>query len=167
MDIMNKLVIYYSFEGNTKFVAQLIAGTLEADLLELKPKNEIKSRGFIKYFWGGKQVIMKEKPELLPFDKQFYEYDMLFIGTPVWAWGYAPPLATLFSATKFKGKKIALFCCHGGGKGRTLEKMKESLLGNEIIGEIDFIEPLKRDKESNKEKARKWAKEMANRAFRQ
>ena len=49
-----------------------------------------------------------------------------------------------------------MFCCSGGGKGRTLEKMKEQLAGNEFIGVVDFIEPL-RDKEKNIEKAKTWA----------
>jgi len=110
---MKKLVIYYSFEGNTAFVAKAIADSVGADLLELKLKNDPGHKGFMKYVWGGGQVMKKEKPELYAFEKNPQDYDVLFIGTPVWAFTYAPALATLFSTTKLKGKKIALFCCSG------------------------------------------------------
>ena len=95
---MKSLVIFYSFEGNTKLMAENIAQTAEADVLELKPKKEIQSKGFMKYFWGGKAAMMKEKPELLPFDKNIQDYDLIFIGTPVWAWTYSPPLNSFFSS---------------------------------------------------------------------
>lgn len=39
-----------------------------------------------------------------------------------------------------------------------MEKMKTALEGNEFIGETDFVEPLKRNKEKNAEKAREWAR---------
>ncbi|MCK5289167.1 MAG: flavodoxin, partial [Candidatus Omnitrophica bacterium] len=86
---MKKIVIFYSFEGNTKLIAESIAKTIGADLLELKPKSEMQSKGFMKYVWGGKAVMMKAKPELLPMDKDIKGYDILFIGTPVWAGTYA------------------------------------------------------------------------------
>lgn len=45
---MKKLVVFYSFEGNTKFLAEAIANEIKADILELKPKKEIKTKGFFK-----------------------------------------------------------------------------------------------------------------------
>ncbi|MBI5874210.1 MAG: NAD(P)H-dependent oxidoreductase [Candidatus Omnitrophica bacterium] len=159
---MKKLVVYYSLDGNTKFIAQAIAEAVGADILELKPKKEPNAKSPMKYLWGGRQVLMKEKPELKHFDTNPQDYDCLFIGTPVWAWTYAPALATFFTMGNLKGKKIALFCCSGGGKGKTLEKMKEQLSGNEFIGEMDFVEPLKQDKEQNAVLAAQWAKQIGN-----
>ena len=46
---MKKLVIFYSFEGNTKYIAENIAEAVDADILELKPVKDIKSNGFMKY----------------------------------------------------------------------------------------------------------------------
>ena len=80
---MKKLVVFYSFESNTKFIAENIAGEINADILELKPKKDIRSRGFMKYFWGGRAMTMKTRPELMPLDKNPQDYDLLFIGTPV------------------------------------------------------------------------------------
>jgi len=157
---MKKIVIFYSFEGNTKIIAENIAQKIEADLLEIKPKKEIKSKGFMKFVWGGKAAIMKTKPELLPLTKDITEYDMIFIGTPVWAWTYAPPLNTFFSAHLLSNKKIGLFCCHGGGKGKIFDKMKQALENNEILGEIDFQDPLKKETQKNIQKAKDWAENI-------
>lgn len=154
------LIVYYSLEGNTKLIGQSIANAVNADIFELETKKEIKSQGFMKYFWGGKQVMMKEQPELLPFNKDIENYDILFLGTPVWAWNYAPAFNTFFSKTKLKNKKIALFCCHGGQKGKTFANMKKALEGNQIIGEIDFLEPLKKNRKNSIKVAKEWAEKI-------
>ena len=160
---MKKLVVYYSLTGNTKFIAEIIAEATGADILELKTEKELlKKEGFMRYFWGGKKVMMREKPVLVPFDKNPKEYDVLFVGTPIWALNYAPPLRSFFSQVKLANKKIALFCASGGDKQKTFENMKKELLGNEFIGEIDFIEPLN-DKEECVERARQWAKGIMRR----
>lgn len=157
---MKKLVIFYSFEGNTRFIANAIARTIGADLMELKIKGQKSPKGFYKFLWGGKQVIFKKKPELLPYEKNPEDYDIIFLGTPVWAWSYSPAFKTFFSDTEIKNKKIALFCCHGGGKGKVFDKMVEKLQSNDIIGKIDFIEPLKKEKNSKEDQAKKWAVDL-------
>ena len=157
---MKKLVIFYSLDGNTKFISENIAEEIGADILELKPVKEIRRNNFMKLFSGGKQAMMKATPELQPIDKDPTEYDLIFIGTPVWAWTFAPALRTFFKDHKIENKKIGLFCCHGGGPGKIFEKMKEKLEGNTVIGEIMFKDPLKHDKENDAKKAKEWASKL-------
>ena len=52
---------------------------------------------------------------------------------------YAPPIRSFFSMVKLKGKKVAIFCCHEGTKGKTLENIKKELSGNAFLGETDFL----------------------------
>lgn len=153
---MKTLVIYYSLTGNTKLIAETIAKTTNADILELKPQKDINPKGLMKYFWGGKLVMFKEEPALLPFSTNLKTYDLIIFGTPVWASTFAPALRTFFAQNKIVNKKIALFCCHGGGKGKTLEKMKEALDDNECLGMIDFREPLKKDSSKSTQQAAEW-----------
>jgi len=155
------LVIYYSFEGNTRLMAENMAQSIDADLLPLVPEKEMESKGFSKYLWGGSQVMMKQKPALMPFQVNPLDYDLILIGTPVWAWTFSPPVATLFQKVNFTNKHIALFTCHGGQNGKTFLHLKKELAGNIILGEIDFLEPLTKDKEGSIERANKWAAEMA------
>lgn len=156
---MKKLVIYYSFEGNTRFVAESIARETGAELLELKPKKEMKGHGFSKFIWGGRQVMLKIKPELEPLAKNPAEYDFIFIGTPVWASNFAPALRSFFSQVKFRDKKFVLFCTHESQPGKTFENMRKELAGNEIIGEHDFKNVIK-EKDRNAAAVVQWIKEI-------
>ena len=158
---MKKLVIYYSFEGNTKLMAESIAKAAGAELLQLTLKKETSSKGFIKYLWAGKAAMMKGKPELLPLDKNPEDYDLIFLGTPVWALSCAPPVNSFLSSYPLTGKKVALFCCHGGNKRNIFQKMRDALEGNEFIGEVDFKDPLKHDTEENIRIAENWAAEVS------
>ncbi len=153
---MRSLVIYYSFEGNTKHIAKAIADEISADLLELKVKNEIGTKGFMKYLWGGKQVFQKSKPELMPLEKNPNDYQLIFIGTPVWAFSFTPAIRTFLETTNLKDKKIALFCTHQGMPGKTLQEMKEKLANNDILSENDFAEVLK-NPQKNALIAKAWA----------
>lgn len=156
---MKSLVIFYSLEGNTRLIANTIAKTINADILELKTKKKYSDKGFKKYFWGGKSVIFKERPELESIDKDINSYDNIFIGTPIWVGTYAPPFNTLFEEYKIKNKNIALFACHGGGgANKFFESIKKIFPNNKFIGEIDFVDPLKNDKNENIEKAKVWTK---------
>lgn len=125
-----KLVIYYSLEGHTKKVAEFIASLTQADICELKPKKEIKSSGFSKYFWGGSQVFMAKSPELMPMDINFDEYDEIYLGTPIWAWTFAPPIRTILEGDYLKNKDIYYFYTHGGGPGKAEEKSVEEISKN-------------------------------------
>jgi flavodoxin len=161
MSVMKKLVVYYSLDGNTSFISKVIAEAIGADVLELKPMGAAVPRGFMKFFWGGKQVFSKVKPELLPFDVNPQDYDLIFIGTPVWAWRHTPAVESFFSRVSLTNKKVAVFCCHAGGKGKTLEGMKDRLKGNTIIGQMDFRDPLRHNKEANAARAGTWAEQLA------
>lgn len=155
------LIVYYSLDGNTELVATALAGLLDADLLRVMPIKEIKGKGFGKYFWGGRQVVMKSAPELLPMDKNTGEYANVVVGTPVWAFSYSPPIHTLFKRGLIQGKRTAVYCCHEGGPGSTLRKMTERLsrAGNIVVGGCEFREP-KRDPVAAQKEIEAWAKTL-------
>lgn len=148
---MKGLVVFYSLEGHTKYIAGIIAEKLKCDLLELESVKEYPQKGFKKYFWGGMSVMLKEKPALKNKIPNLNEYDTVFIGTPIWAGTYAPPINTFISENQIIEKNIVLFACHGGGGAeKCFTKLEGELKNNTIIGSIDFPdsndEILKRDK---------------------
>ncbi|MCT4617876.1 MAG: NAD(P)H-dependent oxidoreductase [Marinisporobacter sp.] len=155
---MKALVVYYSLEGNTKFLAEAVAEAVGADILELKPEKDIPKKGFMRYIKGGSQVVRKKRPDLMSFDEDLSAYDFIYFGTPVWAASFAPSYNTFFDKVEVKGKKIALFCCYRGSAGSTFEHFKERLKGNEIVDTLEFKEPVK--VEENKEKVMAWAKKL-------
>ncbi len=162
---MKILVIFYSLDGNTRFIAKNIAEETGADLQELCLKKRVYPKGFLKYLYGGKDIVFKVAPELLPLEREPSSYDILFIGSPVWAGSYSAPLNSLFSTVSIRDKKIALFCCHMGMKANVFKKMQSALAGNRFLGQIDFFSPLSSSKKNIiSVKVRRWAKAMVDRA---
>ncbi len=156
-----KLIVFYSLEGNTRVMAEAIAQAIDGTLLELKPVKDVSGSGFGKYFWGGKQVMFKEKPELQAFNLNPADFDTIVLGTPVWARSYAPALNTFLHQYPLTNKKIALFSCFGGSSGKTYDSIKRLIPKNSFIGEIGFKEPLKNQLEQQKQQAINWAKGLA------
>jgi len=159
---MKILVVYYSLTGNVATMAQAIATAVGADLLSIQPKNDLNKNSLMRYLWGGRQVLMKERPELEDFDKNPSDYDLLFIGTPVWAWSYCPAINSFLSLTDLTGKDIALFACHAGGKGKVFDMLSERLIENVIVAKHDWLEPLKHNESLAITEAGDWAKEVVN-----
>ena len=128
------IVLFYSLEGNTKKVATLLSKKMNVPCEEIKPKKDLKSKGFSKYLWGGQQVIMNKKPELMPLKANLDDYDTVFIGSPIWAGSFAPGIKTLLEDGMLKGKKIAFFYCHDGGPGKAEDKIIKAVeVNNKLI----------------------------------
>lgn len=47
---MKSLIVFYSLEGHTKFISNIIAEELDCDLLQLKPEKEIPETGIGRFF---------------------------------------------------------------------------------------------------------------------
>lgn len=158
---MKTLVVFYSLEGNTKFIAETVAKQLQADLLEIKPKKAFPTKGFQKYWVGGKSVLLKRCPELTLQDTDLNKYENILFGTPVWAGTFASPLRSFLRQHPIQKKKIAMFACHAYKGAQSAEKcfqdLKEQLAGNTFAGEAEFQDPLKRNREENEKKAVQWA----------
>ncbi|MBU1094343.1 MAG: flavodoxin [Firmicutes bacterium] len=150
------LVVYYSFEGTTELVANSIAKLTNGDLLNIKPVNELKSKGFSKYFWGGSQVFMKKSPSLIDFDLDINLYDTIFIGTPIWAGTYAPPIKSFFAIDDLKGKQIYFFYTHDGGPGKVEKHAKAAIEVNNMFAGTLGLLSVKKNLESNMEIIKSW-----------
>ncbi len=98
------LVVYYSLEGNTEFVAKEIGRCTGADLLRLVPEKEIPVSGFGKYFFGGKAALTHSLTHLNPFDEKPEEYGTIVLAGPVWAGTYPPAIVTFLDEHRFSGK---------------------------------------------------------------
>jgi flavodoxin len=153
---MKIAIIYYSFEGNCALVAGALKEKLNADVFEIKTADEKKRTGLSKYIWGGKQVFQHAKPAIKPYSINIDAYDLIILGAPVWAGSPAPAIAAFLDQTKIAGKKVALFCCHAGGKRKALDKLKALVPGNAIAGEIDFKNPARGNTEDLKKKIDRW-----------
>ncbi|MDD4308519.1 MAG: flavodoxin [Thermoplasmata archaeon] len=162
--MLKTLVVYYSFEGNTRYIAEAIAKELGADIQELKPVKDLKSKGFGKYVWGGRQVMTKKEPVLQPLEKRPEDYDVIFIGTPVWVYTFAPALRSFFVKYPMKRKKVALFICHGGGPKDAMAKFEAQVGECTVIGKLDLMNVLDEEPEQKKKAALEWARKCVDAA---
>ncbi|GHV79909.1 flavodoxin [Spirochaetia bacterium] len=153
---MKTLIVYFSYDGNSAVVAEELKKATDADVLELKTEDEKVRTGFAKYAWGGKQVLTHARPKLKPYTVTIEDYDRIIIGGPVWAGSPAPALQSFIAQTRISGKMLGLFICHGGGKGKAMDKFKALLPGNIIAAEIDFINPARLDREAVAKQIAEW-----------
>ncbi|SHN54763.1 flavodoxin family protein [Fervidobacterium gondwanense] len=154
---MKSLVVFFSLEGHTKYVAKLLAEELKADLVELETVKEYPKRGFAKYFWCGKASVFREKPELKTKIPDFSKYELIVIGTPVWAGNCTPPINTLLSKASFSGKKLGILVTNGGGSiAKCVKQITKVLPGNNVLQPLHFVNPEESKREEILQKIRSW-----------
>jgi flavodoxin len=109
------LVIFYSQSNTTRTLAQEIQKQLNCDIAEIECVEP--------YTGDFGQVIQrwqKEQnegvlPEIKPLGKELKDYDVIFLGYPIWGGTYAIPVASFLKNTDFAGKKLVPFCTFGSG----------------------------------------------------
>ncbi|MCD7779534.1 MAG: NAD(P)H-dependent oxidoreductase [Candidatus Gastranaerophilales bacterium] len=109
------LVAYYSYSGNTKSIAQKIQNQTGGDIFEIKTVKEYPKNYNEVVEQAKKEKASDFKPELQSKVDNLKDYDVVFIGTPVWWYTMAPALKTFISENDLSGKTIVPFCTHGGG----------------------------------------------------
>ena len=109
------LVLYYSQTSNTKAMAQEIATKLGADMEEIVAVNPYDGDFQATIERGKKELDEGDYPEIQPLKADIANYDVVFIGFPVWFGTYAPPIITFLNQVDLSGKKVVPFCTFGSG----------------------------------------------------
>jgi flavodoxin len=154
---MKVLVAYYSRTASTKKLAEDIAKCLKADIDEIIDK---KSRsGPIGFLSGGRDAMGKKETNI-EAKKNPEKYDLVVIGTPVWAGTITPAVRAYLTTYNFK--KVAFFSTFGGSIGKTFEEMerisKKPVSAFGIKGRDLKTEETKKDLKRFCEELMKWKK---------
>ena len=112
------LVAYFSASGTTKGIAQQLAEVSGADLHEIRPEAPYTDADLD---WQDKQsrssIEMKDKnsrPAITGKLQNMQDYDVVYVGFPIW-WYTAPTIINTFlEANDFAGKIIVPFATSGG-----------------------------------------------------
>lgn len=108
------LVAYFSATGNTENIAQHIATVLDADLYEIVPQQPYTADD-INYNAANCRAEQEindpnARPAISGSVSNMDDYDVVFIGYPIW-WGQAPKIIdTFLESYDFSGKTIVPFC---------------------------------------------------------
>ena len=118
---MDSIVVFYSRTGNTAYIAQKIKQNLECDIEKIEDNK--KRSGTFGYLESGFEAFREKNTELKKIRHDPSDYDIIILGTPVWAGKPSVPIRTYIEKYKQKFEDIALFCTFGGIKGKTIEIM--------------------------------------------
>lgn len=128
------LVAYFSYSGTTKRYAEKIAHMVgNADLFQIQAAQPYTSED-VDWTNASSRVNkeMKENPNSRPKMTRKIEnlkdYDVVFLGFPIW-WHIAPNIINTFLETQdFKGKTIIpFFTSHSSGPGETDKHLRKSI----------------------------------------
>ncbi|MFA4876763.1 MAG: metalloregulator ArsR/SmtB family transcription factor [Methanoregula sp.] len=114
-------VIFYSYTGVTRGIAEGICNSGGCDLIEVKTKKEYSN--FTAYTTGVLRSRKGACDPIVPEEIDVSGYDLLIIGTPVWAWKPAPAINAAVRALRgCEGKMAVTFvtCCDQPGEALPL-----------------------------------------------
>ena len=158
---MNKrtLVAYFSATGITAKAAHVLADAINADLHEIEPAVRYTEADLN---WTNKNsrssvemADLSSRPAIANKVENMDEYDVIFVGFPIW-WYVAPTIINTFlESYDLSGKTVVLFATSGGsGFGRTLERLEDSCSGVILKEGKLFNGPV------DEEELAKWAESM-------
>ena len=130
------LVAYFSATGTTKVLAEYAADAMEADLYEIMPEEPYTDEDLD---YGSDQsrssLEMNDpdaRPSILDSVENMEQYDIIFLGYPIW-WGDAPRIiASFMESYDFSGKTIVPFCTSGGSGIGSSAKNLHSLAASDV-----------------------------------
>ena len=135
-DIMKALVVYYSRTGHTKKVAETIADMLSCDREEIVDTQW--RSGPLGWLRSGYQTTKKSLTELKDLESDLSAYDLVIIGTPVWAGTVSVPVRTFVSQYKDLLCRIAFFSTHAGDETQNEFVEMEALCETQPVSVVSF-----------------------------
>ncbi|MFV0627117.1 MAG: flavodoxin [Alphaproteobacteria bacterium] len=153
------LVVYYSLSGHTKEIADKIVAKTNADIYEIKTIEEIKQNAKL-HFTIKNQLKNKNYPDIKKDFPNFEEYDVIFVGAPVWWYKPATPLFSFLNQADFQGKKVVPFSTQGSNVGTFEEDFKENIKDAQILKYEKFNNLSKEYDKEVENKITTWLNEL-------
>jgi flavodoxin len=119
------LIVYYSRTGTTRQLAQALAAALQCDTEEIV---ETKSRSGILGYLRSVIEARRQRPSdtMVTAIKDPSLYDLVILGTPVWAWSASSPIRAYMMANRTRFAAVAFFCtCGGSGSDSAFAQMQQ------------------------------------------
>jgi flavodoxin len=132
---MRSLVAFYSRTGNTRIVAEALAAALGADIEAIVSETQGKGTGQLVL-----RTVLKTRARIGATKKDVSLYDLVVVGTPVWARNVSGPVRTYLDQNKRKFHSVAFFCTYGGSGSEKALKTMEKLCGRPAAGKLDVLE---------------------------
>ena len=108
--------------GVTRKIAGEIRGRCGG---ELEPIEDVRGRyGILGYFRSAREALKRSAAEIRPGKLDPGDFDLVILGTPVWAGHLSSPMRSYLTAHKGEFTHVAFFCTLGGsGAANVLAEM--------------------------------------------
>lgn len=118
------LVVYYSRSGRTRMVAKALSDKYNAVSEEIIEK--VNRKGIIGWIKSGRDAMKGKVTQIEVCKNDPMDYDLVIIGSPVWASRVTPAVRSYIELYKASFKNVAFFCTEGGnGAEKVMENMTE------------------------------------------
>lgn len=132
----NVLVAYYSLTGKTENVARAIADASGGQLYKITVAKSYPSDSKERRAELEREIEENYLPPLMASDINPENYDIIFIGSPVWANHISQPVKSFLAQYNLTDKRVIPFVTHsGGGKGQSFKDV--ALLCHDCIVDMD------------------------------
>ena len=132
------LVVYYSLTGHTAQVARAIGERCGA---ELEPVREQRPRrGFRGLFRSAADMLTARRVALEPPGHDPAGYDLVVLGTPVWAARVSSPMRSWLIEHAADCERVAFFCTEGGSGGERMFERMQTLCGQVPVATLIVTE---------------------------
>lgn len=113
---MKTLIVFFSLTGNTRKIAQAISDELNGTLEEIQDTRN--RNGIAGYLLSIIEALFKKRSKIQEVKHDPSVYDLVIIGTPVWAFNISSPVRTYLEQKKKSINAAAFFvtCTASGGK---------------------------------------------------
>lgn len=130
------LVVDYSRSGNTHMVAEAIASGCGADLERIK---DVRPRqGLWGWLRSGHEAIRGTPAAIGPTALDPSDYDLVVIGSPVWAGHMSSPMRSYLRHRDGKLAQVALFVTEGGSGGPKALSEMTALTGSKPVATLEL-----------------------------
>lgn len=127
MGASKTLVVFYLRSGTTRRIAEALSEALKCDLEEItEPKPRT---GFLGYIRSLLEARRKRPSTIAPQKHDASSYDLVVIGTPVWAWSLSSPVRAYLMATANQLREVAFFCTLGAKGSESTFAQMTALVG--------------------------------------
>ncbi len=150
---MKVLIAFYSRSGVTRSAAELLSAELRSRDVEAEVEEIIDTKdrsGITGWLGGGKDATLKRATEIQPVKADLAAFDLVAIGTPVWAWTAAPAAREFARQHGASCKKVAFFCTMGGSGDKGTFKALTELCAKNPATTLALIDRAVKEKDEEK-----------------
>ena len=131
---MKILVLFYSRSGATRTAAKIVARDIGADIEEIRDMTD--RSGPLGYLRAGRDAAQRKMTDIEPLHSDCADYDLIILGTPVWAFTMACAVRTVIDRHKSTMENVAFFCTMGGAGAPGTFLDMERLAGRKPIATL-------------------------------